>query len=356
MTKTIMIIAPEPPPFGGMANQAKLLTAYLQEERKQVVLIPTNKVPKIFSAKIWTLPILRTCGKFLIFIVGILKSVNRCSAMHILACSNVYFFVNVIPAVIIGRFFSKAVVINYRGGEAGTFFKGFARYFLWVFRLADSVIVPSGFLQSVFQKLGIPTQILPNISEIERFHFSMPDYSDHIKFISTRNFEPYYDILTIVRSFALVKKALPKASLTLIGEGTLKEAILDFVAQSGLDDSVSLPGRIEPHNMPAHLGKHDIYVNSSVVDNYPISLLEAFSSGLPVVSTAAGGIPYMVEHGKTGMLVPAKDHKALANEMIHVAKDLDLGRKLAVNAKRFANEHSWEKIWPKLKEVYNLAG
>lgn len=356
MNRKIVLIAPEPPPYGGMANQSRLLGGCLAKENVLVYSVPTNRAPVIFFKKMWEIAGFRTVGKFFKYIFGIIGTIKQCSVIHILACSHVYFFLNVIPAVIIGKVFKKKVIINYRGGEAATFFSGFAGNFLWVFRLADTVIVPSGFLQSVFQNLGVSTEIIPNISEVGRFHFSLPDYSDHIKFICTRNFEPYYDILTLVKSFELVKKILPKASLTLIGEGTLKKDILNYVMHAGLTDSVSFPGRIDPQDMPGYLLKHDIYVNSSVVDNYPISLLEAFSSGLPVVSTAAGGIPYMVEHCETGLLVQPENPQALAGEMIRLANDVALGERLAVHAKRLADKHSWEKIWPKLKAAYNWAG
>ena len=158
--------------------------------------------------------------------------------------------------------------------------------------------------------------------------------------------------MTLVKSFQLVKKILPRSSLTLIGDGSLKQQIMDFVEHSGLFESVFMPGKVAPADMPGHLSQYDIYVNSSVVDNYPISILEAFSSGLPVITTAAGGIPYMVAHEETGLLVTPKDHQALAQEMIRLAGDTDLGKALAVNAKKFADEHSWKNIWPKLNAVY----
>jgi glycosyltransferase involved in cell wall biosynthesis len=352
MNKGIILIGPEPPPFGGMASQAKLLTDRLAGEGVQVFFIPTNKTPDLFSAKLWALPVFRTVGKFFMYLAGIVCSLRPYRTIHILACSHMYFYLNVIPAVLIGRIFKKRVVVNYRGGEADSFFKGVAGYFLSAFRLADSLIVPSGYLKSVFHELGIQARIIPNISEIERFQFSAPDYKDHIKFVCTRNFEAYYDIPTLIRAFRLVKDEIVDSSLTLIGDGSLKQEIMDLVYIFGLSGCVEFLGKIDPHDMPEYLSRHDIFVNSSIVDNYPISLLEAFSSGLPVISTSAGGIPYMVENGVTGILVASGDHKALAKNMTCLARDPNLGRRLAVDARRVAEEHSWEKIWPKLKAEY----
>ena len=353
MNKSIILIAPEAPPFGGMANQARLLASCLAKEGVQVFFVPTNKPPDIGIPWLWSLPVFRTIGNFMSFVWGMLRHIRHCDGVHIFACSHAYFFINVVPALIMGRLFKKRILLNYRGGEAEIFFKGFARHFLPVFKLADAMVVPSGFLKTVFQNLGIPSVIIPNIAEISRFHFKRPDYGkENVRFICTRNFEAYYDVMTLVRAFQIVKMALPKASLTLIGDGSLKQALMDAVNDKGLAESVLFLGKIDPHDMPGCLSRSDIFVNSSVVDNYPISLLEAFSCGLPVVSTDAGGIPFLVENGVTGLLVPVKDEKALAREMIRLAEDPDLGQLLAENAGKVADEHSWERIGPRLKSEY----
>ena len=338
MNRKIILIAPEPPPFGGMANQARLLADCLEREGIRVHFVPTNRAPDIISRTLWLLPVFRTGGKFLIYLVELMGFLKHCGTIHIMACSHVYFYLNVVPAVLIGRLFSKLVVVNYRGGEAESFFKGVAGYFLSIFRLVDSLIVPSGYLQAVFRELGYRSRIIPNIAEVKRFNFSSPNYKDPVRFVCTRNFEAYYDILTLIRAFGRVKKMLPDSKLTLIGDGSMKQEILNAVEAVGLNGCVDFLGKVAPHDMPEHLRRYDIYVNSSVVDNYPISLLEAFSCGLPVVSTAAGGIPYLVDHEVTGILVPPGDDEALAKEMIRLAEDPDLGRRLAMAAKKVADE------------------
>lgn len=352
MALKILLIGPAPPPFGGMANQARLLAQCLAKEKVQVVFVPTNRLPPVISPKIWHLPVLRSIGKFSMYAVGAIRNLKNSTTIHILACSHTYFYVNVIPAIFIGKLFKKKVVINYRGGEAETFFKGTARFFLWVFRLSDSLVVPSRYLHTAFQNMGLNATIIPNISEIERFSFRLPEYSGKIRFVCTRNFEAYYDVITLVRAFKSVKGLLPESTLTLIGEGSLKNTIVEYVQKNNLSDSVTFAGRVDPAKMPDQLLQHDIYVNTSIVDNYPISLLEAFSSGLPVISTAAGGIPYMVEHGITGLLVEPGNHETLAQEMIRLANDLNLGRALAANARKIADNHAWERIWPELKRMY----
>jgi glycosyltransferase involved in cell wall biosynthesis len=64
---------------------------------------------------------------------------------------------------------------------------------------------------------------------------------------------------------------------------------------------------VAPTELPALLDQADVFVNSSIVDNQPVSVLEAFAAGLPVVSTPTGDIANMIRDGETGLLVPAGD-------------------------------------------------
>ncbi len=97
-------------------------------------------------------------------------------------------------------------------------------------------------------------------------------------------------------------------------------------------------------------------MNSSIVDNMPLSIIEAFSCGLPVVSTAAGGIPYIVENGETGLLVETNDYEALARQAIRLFEDEDLARiivrKAFEESKKFRRENvrdDWLKLYKNLK-------
>src|SRR5438552_6443405 len=96
--------------------------------------------------------------------------------------------------------------------------------------------------------------------------------------------------------------------------------------------------------MPALYADAYIFLNASVVDNQPVSILEALSAGLPVVSTRAGDIPFMVRHGETGLLVPPSDPQALADAVAVLCRDPDRARHMARQARQDVAKHTWSAV------------
>ena len=84
----------------------------------------------------------------------------------------------------------------------------------------------------------------------------------------------------------------------------------------------------------------------------PISLLEAMASGVPIVSTSVGGIPYLVEHEKTALLVPVADPDAMATAMLRLLREPGLAGGLRSRGLTTAAEYAWPRVRPRLFEVY----
>jgi glycosyltransferase involved in cell wall biosynthesis len=84
----------------------------------------------------------------------------------------------------------------------------------------------------------------------------------------------------------------------------------------------------------------------------PGSLIECYATGVPIVTTNAGGIPYILEHEKTGLMVQIRDHEALAREAIRLLEDNDLALRLAENGREYVNEFTWRKVREKWLAAY----
>jgi glycosyltransferase involved in cell wall biosynthesis len=119
-----------------------------------------------------------------------------------------------------------------------------------------------------------------------------------------------------------------------------------------LVDAVHFAGAIENARMPDLYASADCVLNSSQVDNMPIAILEAFASGVPVVSTSAGGIPDMVIHGVNGLLVPVGDDGAMAAEVLRVLQQPKLACDLRQAGLQEAQKFTWLQIRTTWLESY----
>jgi len=357
MTRTpertsLAIVAPFPPPFGGMAVQAEKLCRHLSGEGFQVVRVPANPPFPRPLAGLQRVPGVRTAVRFVIFLAS-LRLLRGSSVVHIFAASHLYFFAVVAPALVAARLFGVRSVLNYRGGEAGSFFRKWGPLVRLFLPLADVVAVPSLFLREVFAKsCGIHAEILPNLADLEQFRFlDRPELKPVL--VVSRQLEPLYNHACILKAFGVVLGRHPLAQLKIVGGGSERER-LQQLARSLELSGVEFLGPLDHDKLARVYAQAHIMVNASLIDNFPGSLLEAFMCGLPVVSTAVGGIPLMVQDGVTGLLVPSDDAAALAGGVLRLLEEPGLAGKLARNAHQAAQCHGWEKVRVDLLGLYGV--
>lgn len=349
----IGLIGPLPPPSGGMANQTRQLAELLQQEGIAVTLIQTNaSYCPVWAGKIRGV---RAIFRLFPYLMRIWLSAKNIRLFHVMANSGWSWHLYAAPVIWIAWLRRKPVIINYRGGEAEKFFN---RSFFWVqpsLNRAWAIVVPSGFLQGIFKKFGFDTVIVPNIINLDRFSVQTgkragKKSSPHI--IVTRNLEPIYDITSAIRAFALIRASLPMARLTVAGSGPERSMLEHLVTDIGLGGSVRFTGRLDNEMLPALYQEADVMINPSLVDNMPISILEALASGVPVVSTDAGGIPFLVTHGKNALLVPPARPDTMAEAVLRVLHDPILADHLTEEGLKLAQEYTWSNVRDRLLAVY----
>ena len=135
----------------------------------------------------------------------------------------------------------------------------------------------------------------------------------------------------MLRAFALIQQTYPEARLVVAGDGSQRQPLVRLAAELGLKH-YEFVGRVPPDRMPSLLDAADVYLNAPNIDNMPGSILEAFASGLPVVTTDAGGIPHIVRHGETGLIVSRGDHEGMAAAAVRLLEDPSLVRRLTSSA------------------------
>ena len=350
----IGLVGPVPPPSGGMANQTLQLAKLLRGEEATVELIQVNR--PYHPHWIGKLKGIRAGFRLLPYLAHLWFSAGRVQLFHVMANSGWSWHLFAAPAIWIARARGTPVIINYRGGEADVFFN---KAFFWVkpsLYRADAIIVPSGFLEAVFGKRGFSTSIVPNIIDLSRFAaetcLAPLLKADFPHIIVTRNLEPIYDNATALRAFSIVKHAFPNAKLTMAGSGPERQALEELACTLGVADAVTFTGRMDNEAMGAIYQSADVMINASLADNMPISILEALASGVPVVSTDVGGVPYLVEHGKTALLVPAKDPPAMANAILALLNEPARAAQIREAGIESVRQYTWPNVRAQLLRVY----
>jgi glycosyltransferase involved in cell wall biosynthesis len=137
---------------------------------------------------------------------------------------------------------------------------------------------------------------------------------------------PEKDVATLLHAAALVAPRLPGFHLKIAGNGPCRQEISRLISQLGLAERVELLGEIR--DVSGLLGQASCFVLSSQTEGISLTLLEAMSSGLPVIATRVGGNPEVVADGETGILVPAENPEVLAQALMKLLGDADLSRRM----------------------------
>lgn len=342
--KTICIVSPFPPPYGGMAIQARKLASFLEGSDMKVVAVKTNAdLPNNlhFISKVKGL---RTIASVLAFLRNLNKNLPQVEVVYFLTGFFNFFFWVTYPALILIKLHRKKIILSARGGEARLFFQKYGLLVKPILKRVDAISAPSGFLKEAFNEvLGLDAVIVPNIADFNQFKFRQRKPIQP-RLLVTRSLETIYNVDCVIKAFKRVHDCFPESSLGIVGDGSQRAVLEKLVAELNLTDHVTFYGRIEHSKIQNYYDQYDVFVNASNADNLPGVILEAFASGLPVVSTRAGGISYMVRDGITGLLADIADYEALAENVIKLVKEPELASMLAMNARIECQKYSWDNV------------
>ena len=347
----VLIVAPSLSILGGQAVQAKYLIENLRKEPSfQISFLPHNpRLPGPLRV-LQQIKYVRTIVTSLIYSLALLRQVPKHDVIHIFSASYFSFLLAPAPAILIGKLFGKKTILNYRSGEAEDHLRRWPRTATPIIRLADELVVPSQYLVEVFRKFGLPARAIANVVDQERFKFRerrpLLPY-----FFSNRNLYPLYNVGCVLRAFAIIQRKFPDAKLTIAGDGG-QRPLLENLARKLKLRNVEFLGRVAPDKMNMLFSEAHIFLNGSNVDNLPGSILESFASGMPIVTTSAGGIPYIVDHEKTGLLVPRNDAEAMATCAIRLLESQEFASTIARNAYEASRAYSWPVVRGLWLELY----
>ncbi len=338
---------------GGMANQTRQLANLLQREHAVVELVQTNAL--IWPAALAGLRVVRAAFRLLPYLFALWRAAGRNDVFHVMANSGWAWHLFAAPAIWIAGVRRVPAVVNYRGGQAQVFLARSPALLRCTVRRSAALVVPSGFLQAIFERHGITAQVVPNVVDLAFFRPRDASVAAGAHLVVTRHLEPIYDNATALRAFALVLRQRPDARLSIAGSGPDEPRLRALAVELGVRDAVAFEGGLDRDAIAALYRDADICINPSLADNAPNSLLEAMASGVAVVSTDVGGVPFLVEHDKTALLVAPQDADAMAREVLHLLGDAVLRERLVRNALQLVQRHTWVQVAPRLAAVYREA-
>ncbi len=213
-------------------------------------------------------------------------------------------------------------------------------------------IAPSQYLYSSFKEEGYTNLVyIPNAIVIENYKFEKRPINSTVKLLWVRSFSKIYNPKLAVTIIKALKDKGIKAALCMVGpdnDGSLLET-KDFAKQLGVD--VEFTGLLSKANWHKKAQDYNIFINTTSIDNTPVSVIEAMALGLPVISTNVGGMPFLIENGKDGFLVTPNNSKAFVDVILKLVKGEIDTENIVENARLKVDTFSWDVIKQKWLSV-----
>lgn len=205
-------------------------------------------------------------------------------------------------------------------------------------------VAPSLYTKTVFQQAGFTNvRYIPN-------SISLSDYSykerqePRPKLLWVRAFAEVYNPLLALKTLELLLPDFPNAELCMVGpkkDDSWKECIRTAKLHRL---PVRFPGRLTKEKWTTLATKYDIFLNTTNIDNTPVSVIEAMALGLPVVSTNVGGLPYLIAADIDGVLVPPNDPERMASAVKNILQDPQRSLERTRAARKKVEVFDWERV------------
>lgn len=352
----VCVVAPGPPWVGGQVVQSQRLMAHLRTLPEfDVDFVPHNPQFRGPFARLQRIKYVRTVTTTAAYLGLLLARLRRADVVHVFSASYWSYLLGPMLALLVGRLYGKPVILNYRSGECEDHLETWPRAITGTMALA-TIITPTPYLTEVFARFGFTADVIPNYLDLEQLTYRVRDPLRPV-FLVNRLFEPLYNYPCALEAFRLVQAEVPEARLIVAGFGPLEGDIRRWIAEKQLRH-VDFRGRVTQAEMRQLYHEADVYLNAPNLDCFPGSILEAFATGIPVVTANAGGIRYIVAHERTGLMVDCDDAAGLARCAIRMVREPDAARRMAAAGRaELEARYVWPVVGPAWLATYRrLAG
>jgi glycosyltransferase involved in cell wall biosynthesis len=252
------------------------------------------------------------------------------------------------------RRLGKPCILTLRGGNLPEFARRHPVRVRRLLRGAQAVTAPSRYLYERMAPYRPDLRLLPNALDLRAYPFRLRR-NPAPGLVWLRAFHEIYNPSLGPKVLARLLPEFPDARLTMVGpdkgDGSLERA-RQTARDLGIAERVCFPGGVAKTEVPDWLQKGDIFLNTTNVDNTPVSVLEAMACGLCVVSTNVGGLPYLLNHEQDALLVPPDDAAAMASAVRRVLAEPGLSERLSANGRAKAGQHDWSVVLPQWEALF----
>ncbi|MDB4906527.1 MAG: putative glycosyltransferase [Gemmatimonadetes bacterium] len=244
-------------------------------------------------------------------------------------------------------------VLILRGGGLPAYARRHPRRVGALLRSARAITVPSPYLAETMKEYGAPLTLVRNALELGSYAFRLRSHLEP-RIVWLRAFHELYNPSLAPRILARLLDRFPHAHLTMIGpdkgDGS-RQATEAVAAELGVLGSISFVNGLPKSDVPGALQDADILLNTTTVDNTPVSLLEGMASGLCVVTTSVGGIPYLFGDGRDARFFPSDDEVSGARAITELLEDRELALRISSGGRATAALHDWAVVLPEWERV-----
>lgn len=214
----------------------------------------------------------------------------------------------------------------------------------FIFKNAYVNVAPSNYLYEAFYNNGYTNLIyIPNTIEVNIYTQSIKEY-DAPRLLWVRSFADIYNPIMAIKVFVKIKQLFPNAKICMVGpiKDTSYSKTLRFVKNNNVE--VLFTGKLSKEEWIELSKEYNMFINTTHFDNTPISVIEAMALGLPVISTNVGGIPFLLEHDFSALLINDNDVEDMTNQIIRLMKEPKLAQKIAENGKEIIKVFDWDIV------------
>jgi glycosyltransferase involved in cell wall biosynthesis len=339
---TVLLVSPLPPRAGGIGIQSAMLLRGLRADGWTVRTVRSNTGERAVTH--WP-RVLRRVALSLVwlgFLVRVVVALLHSRVVILVTSSWLTFHLKARPVLRLASWLGRPVILLYKGGDAGNFIVAEGHVVLPCIRRAARLVVPSEFLRDMFASHGLAATVVPNLIDAERFVYR-PRPVAPLRGLVTRSLESIYNNAMAIRAWAILRRRHPDAELWIAGEGP-EEAALRRLAEELCPGAVRFLGQQRHEDMGRLYDQCTVLVNPTNIDNMPGSVLEGQTAGLPVVSTNVGGVPLLVQHETTGLLVPPDDPEAMAAAVERLMTEGGLVERGVRHAREAVRKYEWQTV------------